>query len=227
MHADLRAKQKMTDEIVLYQPNEQFQLEVRLQDETVWLTQQQMVALFDSTKQNISLHINNIYKEGELQKEATVKEYLTVQNEGGRQVTRKVRYYNLDVIISVGYRVKSIRGTQFRQWANKIIKDYMLKGYAVNQRLIAIEDRIDRKLQEHTNQIHELQEQVDFFVRTSLPPVEQVFFKGEFFAARVIFENIFKTATKRVIIIDEYIDAATFEMLDVFQWPACHLARCA
>ena len=215
MHADLRAKQKMTDEIVLYQPNEQFQLEVRLQDETVWLTQQQMVALFDSTKQNISLHINNIYKEGELQKEATVKEYLTVQNEGGRQVTRKVRYYNLDVIISVGYRVKSIRGTQFRQWANKIIKDYMLKGYAVNQRLIAIEDRIDRKLQEHTNQIHELQEQVDFFVRTSLPPVEQVFFKGEFFAARVIFENIFKTATKRVIIIDEYIDAATFEMLDV------------
>ena len=205
----------MKDEIVLYKPDEQFQLEVRLQDETVWLTQQQMVALFDSTKQNISLHINNIYKEGELQKEATVKEYLTVQNEGGRQVTRKVRYYNLDVIISVGYRVKSIRGTQFRQWANKIIRDYMLKGYAVNQRLIAIEDRIDRKLQEHTNQIHELQEQVDFFVRTSLPPVEQVFFKGEFFAARVIFEKIVKTATKRVIIIDEYIDAATFEMLDV------------
>ena len=205
----------MKDEIVLYKPDEQFQLEVRLQDETVWLTQQQMVALFDSTKQNISLHINNIYKEGELQKEATVKEYLTVQNEGGRQVTRKVRYYNLDVIISVGYRVKSIRGTQFRQWANKIIKDYMLKGYAVNQQLIAIEDRIDRKLQEHTHQIHELQEQVDFFVRTSLPPVEQVFFKGEFFAARVIFEKIVKTATKRVIIIDEYIDAATFEMLDV------------
>ena len=205
----------MKDEIVLYKPDEQFQLEVRLQDDTVWLTQQQMVALFDSTKQNISLHINNIYKEGELQKEATVKEYLTVQNEGGRQVTRKVRYYNLDVIISVGYRVKSIRGTQFRQWANKIIKDYMLKGYAVNQRLIAIEDRIDRKLQEHTHQIHELQEQVDFFVRTSLPPVEQIFFEGEFFAARVIFEKIVKTATKRVVIIDEYIDAATFEMLDV------------
>ena len=205
----------MKDEIILYQPDETTQLEVRLQDETVWLTQQQMVALFDSTKQNISLHINNIYNEGELQKEATVKEYLTVQNEGGRQVTRNVRYYNLDVIISVGYRVKSIRGTQFRQWANKIIKDYMLKGYAVNQRLIAMEDRIDRRLQEHTDQIHELQDKVDFFVRTSLPPVEQVFFNGEFFAARVLLEKIIKTAQKRVIIIDAYVDAATFEMLDV------------
>ena len=125
----------MKDEIVLYQPDAEIQLEVRLQNETVWLNQQQMVALFDSTKSNISMHISNIFKEGELQKEATVQDFLTVQNEGGRQVTRRVRYYNLDVIISVGYRVKSLRGTQFRQWATKIIKDYMLKGYAVNQRL--------------------------------------------------------------------------------------------
>ena len=104
----------MTNEIVLYKPNDQLSLEVKLENETVWLSQQQMVILFDSTKQNISLHINNIFKEGELNKEATVKEYLTVQTEGGRQVTRKVFYYNLDVIISVGYRVKSLRGTQFR-----------------------------------------------------------------------------------------------------------------
>ena len=201
----------MINEIVLYKPNEQFQLEVRLQDETVWLTQQQMVALFDSTKQNISLHINNIYKEGELQKTATVKEYLTVQNEGGRQVTRNVLYYNLDVIISVGYRVKSLRGTQFRQWALKVIKDYMLKGYAVNQRIMNIENQ----LAAHQKQLADHQEKIDFFVRTSLPPVEQIFFEGEFFAARVIFEKIVKTATKRVIVIDEYIDAATFEMLDV------------
>ena len=124
----------MANEIVLYKPNEQFQLEVQVADETVWLSQQQMVILFDSTKQNISLHINNIFKEGELNKEATVKEYLTVQTEGGRQVTRKVFYYNLDVIISVGYRVKSQRGTQFRRWATKIIRDYTLRGYAVNQR---------------------------------------------------------------------------------------------
>ena len=205
----------MANEIVLYKPNEQFQLEVQVADETVWLSQQQMVILFDSTKQNISLHINNIFKEGELNKEATVKEYLTVQTEGGRQVTRKVFYYNLDVIISVGYRVKSLRGTQFRQWANKVIKDYMLRGYAVNQRLLAIEDRMDRRLQEHTEQIHELQDKIDFFVRTNMPPAEQIFFEGEFFEARVLLEKLIKMAKKRVIIIDGYIDAATFEMLDV------------
>ena len=205
----------MANEIVLYKPNDQLSLEVKLENETVWLSQQQMVILFDSTKQNISLHINNIFKEGELNKEATVKEYLTVQTEGGRQVTRKVFYYNLDVIISVGYRVKSLRGTQFRQWANKVIKDYMLRGYAVNQRLLAIEDRMDRRLQEHTAQIHELQDKVDFFVRTNMPPAEQIFFEGEFFEARVLLEKLIKMAKKRVIIIDGYIDAATFEMLDV------------
>lgn len=205
----------MRNEIVLYQPDEAIQLEVLLQDETVWLNQQQMVALFDSTKSNISMHISNIFKEGELQKEATVQDFLTVQNEGGRQVSRNVRYYNLDVIISVGYRVKSLRGTQFRQWATKIIKDYMLRGYAINQRLMAVEDRIDRRLQEHSEQIKNLQNKVDFFVRTSLPPAEQVFYKGEFFEARVLLEKIIKTAQKSVIIIDAYVDASTFEMLDV------------
>jgi len=205
----------MTNEIVLYQPDNTIQLEVRLQNETVWLNQQQMVALFDSTKSNISMHISNIFKEGELQKEATVQDFLTVQNEGGRQVTRRVRYYNLDVIISVGYRVKSLRGTQFRQWATKIIKDYMLKGYAVNQRLLAMEERIDKKIQAIEQRVSKTEEQVDFFVRTSLPPVEQVFFEGEFFAARALLEKLIKTAQKRVIVIDAYVDAATFEMLDV------------
>ena len=128
---------------------------------------------------------------------------------------KPTKVYNLDVIISVGYRVKSQRGTQFRRWATTILKEYLLRGYAVNQRLIAMEDRIDRRLQEHTNQIHELQDKVDFFVRTSLPPVEQVFFEGEFFEARVILEKNIKTAKKRVVIVDAYIDAATFEMLDV------------
>ena len=205
----------MTNEIVLYQPDSTIQLEVRLQDETVWLSQQQMVALFDSTKQNISLHINNIYKEGELQKEATVKEYLTVQNEGGRQVTRNVRYYNLDVIISVGYHVKSLRGTQFRQWANRILKEYLLNGYAVNQQLLHLEERIDKRFYSIEQRVEKTEEKIDFFVRTSLPPIEQVFFEGEFFEARVLLEKIIKTAQKRVIIIDAYIDAATFEMLDV------------
>lgn len=113
-------KYNASDEsVVIYRSADNaVQLDVQLADETVWLTQAQMAMLFDSTKQNVSLHINNIYKEGELFREATVKDYLTVQNEGGRQITRRVLYYNLDVIISVGYRVKSQRGTQFRQWAN-------------------------------------------------------------------------------------------------------------
>ena len=161
------------------------------------------------------MHISNIFKEGELQKSATVQDFLTVQNEGGRQVSRRVQYYNLDVIISVGYRVKSKRGTQFRQWANQVLKDYLLRGYAINQRLVAVENRIDRKLQEHTDQIKDLQDKVDFFVRTNVPPIEQVFFEGQFFEARVLLEKLIKMAKKRVIIVDPYIDAATFEMLDV------------
>ena len=115
-------------EIILYQPDEAVRLEVRLEDETVWLTQAQIAELFNSTKQNISFHINNTFKEGELSSVATVKDYLIVQIEGNRTVKRKVSFYNLDVIISVGYRVKSIRGTQFRQWANKVLKEYLLKG---------------------------------------------------------------------------------------------------
>lgn len=201
----------MTNEIVLYKPNEQFQLEVQLKDDTVWLSQQQMMILFDTAKSNISMHISNIYKEGELQQEATVQDFLTVQTEGGRQVTRKVRYYNLDVIISVGYRVKSLRGTQFRQWANKVIKDYMLKGYAVNQRLLNIESQ----LASQQKQLAKQQEQIDFFVRTELPPAEQIFYNGQFFAARVVLEQIIKSAKTRVIVIDAYVDAATFDMLDV------------
>ncbi|MBR6118160.1 MAG: virulence protein RhuM/Fic/DOC family protein [Paludibacteraceae bacterium] len=123
-------------EIIIYRAEDNtVQLDVRMENETVWLSQQQMVQLFNSTKQNISLHIGNIFREGELQKEATVKEYLTVQTEGNRQICRKVLYYNLDVIISVGYRVKSQRGVQFRQWANRILKDYLVKGFAINEKL--------------------------------------------------------------------------------------------
>ena len=203
----------MTDEIVLYKPNEQFQLEVQLKDDTLWLTQEQIAMLFGTQRPAITKHLNNIYNSGELVRESTCSILERMGNDGKQRY--QTQYYNLDAILSVGYRVNSKNATLFRQWANRILKEYILKGYTVNQRLAAVEDRIDRKLQEHTSQIHELQEQVDFFVRTSLPPVEQIFFEGEFFAARVIFEKIVKTATKRVIVIDEYIDAATFEMLDV------------
>ncbi len=195
------------NEIVLYQPNELTKLEVRLADETVWLSQQQMAELFHTTKQNVSLHINNIFKEGELQREEVVKDFLTTTEHGaiqGKTQTHIVTYYNLDTIISVGYRVKSVVGTRFRQWANKILKDYMLRGYAVNSRLQRLEERVA----EHDKKI-------DFFVKTALPPAEQVFFEGNFFEARVALESLVKTAKRRVIIIDGYVDALTFDILDV------------
>lgn len=203
----------MNNEIVLYQPNEQFQLEVQLKDETVWLNVSQIAMLFDRDRTVISRHIRNIYKEGELNEYITCAKFAHMGTDADQ--IYETTYYNLDVIISVGYRVKSKRGVEFRQWANKVLKEYLLRGYSINQRLIQIEDRIDRRFQEHTDQINDLQNKVDFFVRTSLPPIEQVFFNGEFFAARVLLEKIIKTAQKRVIIIDAYVDASTFEMLDV------------
>ena len=190
-------------EIILYQPDEAVRLEVRLEDETVWLTQAQMAELFNSTKQNISFHINNTFKEGELSSVATVKDYLTVQIEGNRTVKRKVSFYNLDVIISVGYRVKSIRGTQFRQWANKVLKDYLLKGYSVNRRLTELEHTVA----EHSRKI-------DFFVRTSLPPVEGVFYDGQIFDAYKFATDLIRSAGKSLLLMDNYIDESVLLMLN-------------
>ena len=145
------------NEIIIYQPEESIKLEVRLEDETVWLTQAQMAELFQTSKQNISLHTRNVFKENELSESATVKYSLTVQQEGKRIVKRNVAYYNLDVIISVGYRVKSQRGVEFRQWATRILKDYLLKGYAINRRI----EQLEKTVADHT-------EKIDFFIRTSL-----------------------------------------------------------
>lgn len=189
-------------EIIVYQPDSEMKLEVRLENETVWLTQAQMVELFSSTKQNISLHINNIYKEGELEQGATVKEYLTVQKEGNRHVKRKIAFYNLDVIISVGYRVKSHRGTLFRQWANKVLKEYLLKGYSINRRLIELE---------HT--VAEHSKKIDFFVRTSLPPVEGVFYDGQLFDAYKFATDLIRSAKKSLLLIDNYVDESVLLML--------------
>ncbi len=201
-------------EIVLYQPDDSLSLEVKLENETVWLSQQQMATLFDTTKQNVSLHINNIFKEGELNKNSVVKESLTTAADGKKY---RIAFYNLDVIISVGYRVKSLRGTQFRQWATAVLKDYLLKGYNINQRLVYMEERIDRRLNSIESTLAEHQQKIDFFVKTNLPPIEQVFFNGQFFEARVLLEKLVKSAQKRVVIIDAYIDAATFDILDVRQ----------
>lgn len=201
------------DSVVVYRTEDDtLQLNVQVANETVWLTQQQMADLFDTTKQNVSLHVNNIFREGELIKKSVVKDSLTTAADGKNYWTS---FYNLDVIISVGYRVKSKRGTQFRQWANRILKEYLLNGYAVNQRLIAMEERIDRRLAQHDNILQKHQEKIDFFVQANLPPVEKVFFDGDFFEARVLLEKLVKTAQHRIIVVDAYIDAATFEILDV------------
>ena len=145
-------------EIVMYQPDETIRLEVRVENESVWLTQQQMAELFKATKQNVSLHIRNIFEEGELEEFSTVKEYLTVRKEGKRTVRRRVNLYNLDVIISVGYRVKSIRGTRFRQWANRILKEYLLNGYSINRRFEYIEQRLTTAEQNRRDDPHYAQQ---------------------------------------------------------------------
>lgn len=189
-------------EIVLYQPDETVSLEVRVEDNSVWLSQVQMAELFCATKQNVSLHIRNIYTEGELEENATVKDYLTVRKEGNRAVRRQVHYYNLDVIISVGYRVKSIRGTRFRQWANKILKEYLLNGHAINQRFSNIEQRLTKA-----------EEKIDFFVHSSLPPVEGVFYDGQIFDAYAQIVGLIKQAKRSVVLIDNYIDEDTLTML--------------
>lgn len=190
------------NEIILYQPEETFKLEVRLEDETVWLTQQQMAELFQTSKQNISLHTGNIFKEKELPADSTVKYSLTVQQEGNRKVKRNVAYYNLDVIISVGYRVKSQRGTDFRIWATKVLKEYLLKGYSINRRI----EQLEKTVTEHS-------EKIDFFVRTSLPPVEGIFFEGQIFDAYAFAAKLIKSATKTIILIDNYVDESTLMML--------------
>ncbi len=193
-------------EIILYQPDETVKLEVRMENETVWLTQAQMAELFSTTKQNISLHTNNIFKENELVKDSVVKESLTTASDGKKYRTS---YYNLDVIISVGYRVKSIRGTQFRQWANKVLKDYLLKGYSVNRRL----DDIGNELARINNILSDHDEKIKFFIRTSLPPVEGIFFSGEIFDAYKFVSDLIRSAKKSILLIDNYVDDTVLLML--------------
>lgn len=147
------------NEIIIYQPDSTLSLDVRVENETVWLTQSQMTDLFQTTRNNITMHIRNIFKEGELEEASVCKESLLTAADGKRY---KTKYYNLDVIISIGYRVKSLRGTQFRQWANKVLKEYLLRGYSFNQRLLYMESRIDQRLSEHDRRLDELSDKVDF-----------------------------------------------------------------
>ena len=183
----------------MYQPDETIRLEVRVEDETVWLTQQQMAELFLTTRNNITLHVGNIFKEGELIESSVRKDSLLTAADGKKYRTK---IYNLDVIISVGYRVKSKRGTQFRQWANQVLKDYLLKGYAVNQRILTLE-----------HQVADLTDKVNFFVRSSLPPVEGIFYNGQIFDAYVQIAGLIKQAKQSIVLVDNYIDETTLTML--------------
>ena len=169
-----------------------------------------MADLFLTTKQNISLHVNNIFKEDELEKDSVVKESLTTATDGKNY---KTKFYNLDVIISVGYRVKSKQGTRFRQWANKVLKEYIIQGYVINQHIRSIEQKMDSKFYDYDKQLSELKSKVDFFVRSSLPPVEGIFYDGQIFDAYAQIVSLIKQAKHSIVLIDNYINVDTLTML--------------
>lgn len=196
------------DNVVVYRSADNaVQLDVQLARETVWLTQKQMADLFQKDQSVIARHINNIFAEGELDK----SNMQILHNTQFKY--RPTAVYDLDIIISVGYRVKSQRGVQFRQWASRVLKDYLLRGYALNPHLRYMEQRIDNKLQEHTEQIHELQDKVDFFIRTSLPPREGIFVDGQIYDAFEFIERLIKSAEKSIMLIDNYVDEAVLTMM--------------
>jgi hypothetical protein len=194
-------------EIVMYQPDETIRLEVRMGEETVWLSQQQMAELFDKDRTVIGRHIRNIYKEGELVQDITCAKFAHMGKEGDQPY--EYTAYNLDVIISVGYRVKSKRGTLFRQWANKVLKEYLLRGYVVDTRIRSLEQQVS----EQGMQILDLKSKVDFFVRSSLPPVEGIFYDGQIFDAYVQIVNLIKQAHRSIVLVDNYVDETTLTML--------------
>ena len=201
------------NQIVVYQPNETVRLETRYAHESIWLTQLKIAELFGVQKAAISKHLKNIYSTRELSREATVSKMETVQNEGGRTVVREQEFYNLDVIIAVGYRVNSVMATQFRIWATQVLKTYLLKGYAVNVRLAQLEDKMDRHIANHDARLTALEDKVDFFVQTNEPPIQGVFYDGQLWDARVLVLKLVAGAKRSLILIDNW---ATPEMLDLF-----------
>ena len=196
-------------QIVLYQPNESVKLEVKVDagHETVWLTQQQIADLFGTKRPAITKHLSNIYASGELDKNSTCSILEHMGNDSKQRYA--TTYYNLDAIISVGYRVNSINATAFRRWATNVLRDYLLQGYSVNRHLIALQENMDKRMPHIEDVQAKQQQQLDFFIRTSTPPAEMVFFEGDFYTARVALENLVRTANHRVIIIDGYVSSLT------------------
>ena len=204
------------NEIVVYQPDDTMRLDVRLQDETVWLSQEQMVKLFGRDQSVIARHIRNIFKEGELDRKVVYAKFAYTTRHGaipGKTQVKEVGLYNLDVVISVGYRVKSVQGTRFRQWATQVLKEFMLRGYAFNQRLNQLEDKVDRRLSKTEQDVVDLKEKVDFFVQTSQPPVRGVFYNGQVFDAHVFAAKFILSAKKSILLIDSWVDVVTLELL--------------
>ncbi len=190
-------------EVAIYNPDDTIRLEVRLEQETVWLTHTQMGLLFGVDRTVIVKHVSNIYNSDELDEAATCAKIAQVRNEGGRRVRRTSKYYNLDMILSVGYRVNSRNATYFRKWASAILKDYLLRGYAINPRLEQLERRVAKT-----------EEKIDFFVKTALPPAEGIFFDGQIFDAYEFVCSLIKSAKARIILIDNYVDESVLTMLD-------------
>ena len=188
------------NEVIIYQPDSTMKLDVLIENETVWLTQAQMAELFQTSRNNITLHIGNIFRENELDKNSVCKDFLLTAGDGK---CYKTNFYSLDVIISVGYRVKSPYGTAFRIWANKVLKEYLLRGYAVNQRFERLEYRMTKT-----------EEAVDFFVKTALPPREGVLFDGQIFDAHQLVCDLIRRAKERIVLIDNYVDESVLALLN-------------
>ena len=195
------------NEIVVYQPDETLRLDVRLENETVWLTQGQMADLFQRDRTVITRHIGNVFSEGELTEGGNVH-FLHIPLSD-----KPIRLYSLNVVISVGYRVKSVRGTQFRIWATNVLRNYLLRGYAVNEHFVQIEDRMDRRFAEHGQRLDALEGKVDFFVRTQTPPLQGVFYDGQLWDARAFVDKLVKSARKSLLLVDNWATVETLDML--------------
>ena len=202
-------KYRQDGEIVVYQPDEITRLEVMVENETVWLNRHQLALLFDRDIKTIGKHINNALNE-ELSGLGVVANFATTASDGK---TYFVEHYNLEMILSIGYRVKSQRGIHFRRWANTILKDYLIKGYSINTRLNTLEDRLERRLEKHELILNAHEQKIDFFVRTSLPPVEGIFYDGQIFDAYVFATELIRSARTRIVLIDNYIDESVLLML--------------
>ena len=195
------------NEIVVYQPDETLRLDVRLENETVWLTQGQMADLFQRDRTVITRHIGNVFSEGELTEGGNVH-FLHIPLSD-----KPIRLYSLNVVISVGYRVKSVRGTQFRIWTTNVLRNYLLRGYAVNEHFVQIEDRMDRRFAEHGRRLDALESKVDFFVRTQTPPLQGVFYDGQLWDARAFVDKLVKSARKSLLLVDNWATVETLDML--------------